>query len=206
MVAQPSEVGVEEYFEILRSGEARYEYHDGRLIGKAGGTLDHSSVKHNAISAINAGLGDGPCRAYDSDAAVQLSPTRYRLPDASVTCDEHDRGRATKVTVPRVVVEVLSDSTEQTDRYLKFKLYRECASIQEYVLIATRYQGMEVYRRAVPEWTTEIYGPDDVVELESIAVRFPVSLLYERTDVPKILGSADSAASDTPEAADCDLP
>lgn len=68
----------------------------------------------------------------------------------------------------------------------KIRLYASCPSVEEYVLIATRYQEVEVYRRAVPNWTYEGYGPDDTVELTSIGVRFPVAALYARTEVPRL--------------------
>jgi Uma2 family endonuclease len=101
-----------------------------------------------------------------------------------VTCNEHDRGQATEVQSPRVIVEVLSDSTERVDRTTKFALYRACPTVEEYLLIATKYQAVEVYRRAVPRWTYQSYGPGEAVELESIHVQLVVSALYRRTDVP----------------------
>ncbi len=82
------------------------------------------------------------------------------------------------------MLEVLSDSTEREDRTDKFALVRTCPSVQEYVLILTRYQAVEVYRRAEPHWTYEGYGPEDSVELTSIGVRLLVSDLYQLTDVP----------------------
>jgi Uma2 family endonuclease len=68
---------------------------------------------------------------------------------------------------------------------VKFGYYRACPTIQEYVLIATKYQAVEVYRRTEQGWTAyRAYGPDDDLELESIGIRFPVATLYKRTDVP----------------------
>jgi Uma2 family endonuclease len=83
-----------------------------------------------------------------------------------------------------VVIEVLSDSTEQEDRTAKFALYLACPSVQEYMLIVTAYRAVEVYRRAEPRWTFESYGSGDTVVLESIDVRLPVDQLYRLTDVP----------------------
>jgi Uma2 family endonuclease len=64
--------------------------------------------------------------------------------------------------------------------------YRQCESLQEYVLVGTEYQRVEVYRRTDEGWGLfHIYGPQDDVELISISVRIPVTLLYQRTDVPQ---------------------
>jgi Uma2 family endonuclease len=81
-------------------------------------------------------------------------------------------------------VEVLSDSTEREDRIEKFALYRACSTVEEYVVIATKYQAVEVYRRAPGDWTVHIYGPGELVELRSVAVQLPVSDLYRLSEVP----------------------
>jgi len=68
----------------------------------------------------------------------------------------------------------------------KWDDYRQCVSLQEYVLVGTEYQRVEVYRRTEQGWGLyHIYGPGDVVELTSIGARLPVALLYQRTDVPE---------------------
>ncbi len=83
-----------------------------------------------------------------------------------------------------MISEVLSESTEKHDRTVKLALYRSCPSVQEYILIATEYRAVEVFRRAQPRWTYERYGPEEAVELESLDLRQPVSQLYRLTDVP----------------------
>ena len=78
---------------------------------------------------------------------------------------------------------MLSDSTEAYDRGRKFGYYRACPHVQEYVLIATKYQLVEVYRRMSPRWTYDTYGPGDEVELMSIDVYLPVAALYRNAGV-----------------------
>jgi Uma2 family endonuclease len=175
---------VEEWRALLEHSDVKYEYHSGWLVAMAGGTLDHLRIAINAIRALEDGLGDGPCWVYNSDAAVRLSPSEYRFADAAVTCDERDRGTVKEVRAPRVAVEVLSDSTEWEDRTDKFALYRACPTVEEYVLIATKYQAVEVYRRAPDDWTVHVYRPGELVELRSIAVQFAVSDLYRLSQVP----------------------
>ncbi len=192
MVAQKDDaraMSVDEWRALERtSHDIRHEYVDGHAYAMAGGTLDHSRIAINAIRTIEDALGDGPCRVYNSDAAARLSSRRYTYPDATATCDERDRGPGAEVQSPRVIVEVLSESTEAYDRGAKFGFYRACPSVREYVLIATAYRAVEVFRRTTEGWTAfRIYGPDDTVELESIGVTIPVAALYRRTEVPEAL-------------------
>ncbi len=176
---------VDEWRELERtSHDIKYEYIDGQVYAMSGGTLDHSGIAVNVVSALNGAFDDGPCIAYNSDAAARLSPQRYTLPDVTVTCDERDRGRITEVQSPRLIVEVLSDSTEAYDRGQKSGYYRACPHIQEYVLIATKYQAIEVYRRTIQGWLMHEYGPGDTVELASIGVSISVGMVYRRTEVP----------------------
>lgn len=127
-----------------------------------------------------------PCNVYNSDVAARLSARRYTYPDVAVSCDERDQATPDKMEVefPRLVVEVLSDSTEAYDRGKKFGYYRACPHVQEYVLIASTYQTVDVYRRTAPKWTYDAYGPGDDVELASIGVRLPLALLYRNAGVP----------------------
>ena len=122
---------------------------------------------------------------------MRVSETRYTYPDASVSCDPGDKPTNERMQVesPRLVVEVLSDSTE--DRIRKANWYHACPTIQEYMLIATKYQAVEVQRRAGTEWTLHLFGPGDEIKLMSIGVRFPLTVLYRGTAVPEMPNDQD---------------
>ncbi len=188
MVAQPHRIcmSVDDYLVLDReSVEARYEYIDGYAYMMSGGTLDHSTISINIIGLLRNFLRDGPCRVYNSDARVRLSESRYVFPDASVNCDERNRGADDIVLSPRLVVEVLSPSTEAYDRGQKFIYYRTCPTIEEYVLIDTTLQAVDVYRRASTAlWTLHLFGPGDQVGLTSLNITFPISALYENVSLP----------------------
>jgi Uma2 family endonuclease len=189
MAANPHRLymSVEEYLELDRSSlDARYEYIDGVVTMLAGGTTNHSRVSINVVSLLQAALRGSPCEVFNSDLRVSISNTRYVLPDASVTCDPVDlQGENDIIYSPRVIVEVLSPSTEAIDRGRKFRYYQGCPSIQEYVLISTQEQAVDVYRRASDNlWTLHPFGPGDTVELKSINVSIPLEALYEHVTVP----------------------
>jgi Uma2 family endonuclease len=142
------------------------------------------------VRTLEDALENSPCNVYNSDVAARLSPTCYTYPDVTVTCDERDQATPdeTEIQSPRVVVEVLSDSTEAYNRGEKFALYRACPTVQEYVLVNTKYQAVEVFHRSLKSWEYQVYGPGDEVELASIGVCFPLAALYRHTTVPETLG------------------
>ncbi len=190
MVAQrePHRITVDEWRELERtSHDVKHEYIDGQMYAMSGGSLAHGRIGLNACIALeNALLTRGRrCFVYNSDVATRLSSKRYTYPDASVTCDERDQPTPdeTEVQSPRVIVEVLSDSTEAYDRGKKFSYYRACPTVQEYVIVATKYQTVEIYRRTSESWAYDAYGPDDVIEITSLDIRIPVAALYRNAGV-----------------------
>jgi len=197
MAAQPvlehtgrQRLTVEEWRVLEReSHNVKHEYIDGTVYAMAGGSQAHSGIAVNLIATLHTALGDGPCRVYNSDVATRVSTSRSTYADAAVVCSEEGsvaRREETEIDSPRVIFEVLSDSTERIDRGRKWDDYRGCPSMEEYVLVGTAYQRVEVYRRTAEGWGMfHIHGPSDEVELLSINVRFKVAALYRRTDVPQ---------------------
>ena len=192
MVAQrePRHITVDEWRELERtSHDIKHEYIDGQVYATSGGSLAHGRIGLNACMSLeNALLARGkPCFVYNSDVATRLSSSRYIYPDASVTCDERDQPAPdrTEVQAPRVIVEVLSDSTEAYDRGRKFGFYCACPTVQEYVIIATKYQTVEIHHRTAQTWTYDAYGPGDVIDIMSLDVRIPVVALYRNAGIPE---------------------
>lgn len=179
-------ISPEEYLKIDRaSTDVKYEYMDGQMYAMAGGTVNHAEIALNLIIALREHLGDGPCHAFSSDVRVQVAEEKYYYPDVTVSCNSEDwrQGANDIVRTPRLVVEVLSPSTESFDRGRKFRTYQACPSIEEYVLIRTAYQEVEIFNRQGDIWTYRRFEPGQDVELLSIGLTIPLAALYRRTDV-----------------------
>ena len=189
MVAQPSQqrMSVDEWRALERtSHDVKHEYIDGRVYAMSDGSLNHSRIGINTCLALeNALLAAGKqCYVYNSDAAARISSKRYTYPDASVTCNEQDQPTEKReIQFPRLIVEVLSESTEAYDRGKKFGYYQACPHIQEYVLIDTEYQAIEVFRRTSQLWTYQAYGPADEIELTSLDIRVSFEAFYRNSGV-----------------------
>jgi Uma2 family endonuclease len=191
MVVNPQRLfmSVEEYLELDRnSPDARYEFIDGTVTMLAGGTANHSRVSINLLIILDSALRGKPCMVYNSDMRVSISSTRYVYPDISVSCDPHDQEQGDNdiINSPCVVIEVLSPHTETYDRSKKFSYYRACPTIQEYVLVSTQEQAIDLYRRQTDNlWTFHPFGPGDNVELKSLNITFPIASAYENISLPE---------------------
>jgi Uma2 family endonuclease len=186
MVAHPERIpmSVEEYLELDRSSsDMRYEYANGYAYLMSGGTPQHALIIGNFQGELSRRLRQrkSRCRAYPADAVVRLSEQRYVHPDVVVACDERDLAATDSLRAPRLVVEVLSPSTERKDRGAKFDWYRACGSIQEIIFVRTEHPLVEIYRRkpAERQWTLQLYAPGEEVELTSLDVLIPVDSIYE---------------------------
>ena len=175
-----SGMSVEDYLILNRnSKDTRYEYLDGELRMLAGGSPDHSIIIANLTAAIKGPLKGSQCRVYNSDVQLKLSEKRYLFPDITISCDERDRNQKETIGYPRVVVEVLSPTTEATDRGKKAAYYRACPTIQEYVMVDSEDFFVEVHRREEGRWTINTFEPGDTITLESLGIQFPIVDAYD---------------------------
>ncbi len=173
-------MSVEEYFQLdENSPDIRYEYLDGYVYMMSGGSANHATIGGNIYALLKSLLRGGSCRAYNSDMKVCVSERRYFHPDVTVTCDPHDRGTAKIIRSPRLVVEVLSPSTEVFDRGKKLQCYLAYPSVEEYLLVDAQSIRIERYRKEQKRWIYDVFEFGDEVELASLNVRFPIADAYE---------------------------
>jgi Uma2 family endonuclease len=181
MTAKPdhSLITVEEYLEVCRNNpDIHYEYTDGQVTMLAGGTLNHAKIALNIASKLKQAL-HGPCQPFTSDAVLKLSSRRCVLPDVTITCDERDLANNEYLQYPCCIFEVLSPSTEATDRGRKFNDYQKCLTIQEYILVSSQEPLIEVFKREKdPLWTYRAYR-DGEVSLSSIGVSLQIEDIYQ---------------------------
>ncbi len=183
---------VAQYLALDEATDAKYEYDNGyvymlrppssvydehTILDLAGGSNAHAALCLRIGSLLDQALPDGPCIAFTSDARMQIAERQYYYPDITVACGE---GPGTKLTNPIVVIEVLSPATEKRDRGAKFKVYKTLPTVQEYVLVGSEYQVVEVYRREGSFWRQNRYQSGDQIELRSISVSFSFDALYRR--------------------------
>jgi len=177
-------VSYEDYLAYEQRSGDQHEYVAGQIYAMVGVTDRHNLIAGNIYVALRAKLRGGPCRVFMSDVKVRIEAAdACYYPDVFVTCDGRDQDPYVKQH-PCIVLEVLSPSTEGTDRREKLLNYRKLDSLQEYVLVASDRQRIEVYRReADGGWTVDTLSRDEVLELNSVAVALPLAEVYAEVTV-----------------------
>ncbi len=176
---------ISEYLAFERAAHERHEYRDGEILVMSGGSYKHSLILANLIGELRNALKGKPCRALESNLRVRIPRTPlYTYPDASVICgepqiDPNDEALET-VTNPRVLVEVLSPSTEAYDRGEKFTRYRQIETLEEYVLVSQDVPRVELFfRQADGTWVFTVFsGLGARAKLAGLGIELPLAEIY----------------------------
>ena len=171
------------YLAMERAAEVKHEFREREVWAMAGASPRHNLIALNCASELRAALRGKSCVPLGSDQRVHV-PARgsYCYPDVTVVCGEvhYHAADPDSITNPRVVVEVLSRSTEKDDRGSKFDEYRSIDTFEEYVLVRQDRVHVELRRReGEKRWTILELGAGEQLELRSLGVTLAVDALYE---------------------------
>jgi Uma2 family endonuclease len=170
----------EEFLRLERLNVSKHEWLDGIVYLMAGGTFEHGRLVDNVLVALRQRLAGRPCTPYAGNFLVRTPGGLGAYPDVMVFCgnivgDAADPERA--ATNPTLLVEVLSETTEEYDRGEKFESYKTIPSFEEYVLVHQRDRKIELFSRR-DGWTPRAAGPGEAVNLAAIDVTVPVNEIY----------------------------
>ena len=175
----------EEYLRVEGQGEIRHEFVRGQLFDMVGGTDTHNLISLNIASGLRDRLRGQPCRVFMADMKVRIQAADvFYYPDVFVTCDSGDREAYFKER-PYLIVEVLSKTTEGTDRREKFLAYELLESLKDNLLVQQSRREVELFRRHSPdsEWTKSVLTGAEQVTFESLNVSLTLSQIYEGLDL-----------------------
>lgn len=148
----------------------KHEYWKGEVFAMTGARQAHVLVAGNCFAALKAHLRGTPCRAYISDmqlAVEQADAVFY--PDVFVSCHPDDLSAERVLRHPRLIIEVLSESTAAYDRGEKFAAYRSIPDLQEYVLIDPDSRRIDLFRRTEDDnWLLAIRDAERGLVLKSV--------------------------------------
>ncbi|MDB9513141.1 Uma2 family endonuclease [Kamptonema animale CS-326] len=175
----------EEYLALEEAAIDKSEYHDGEIVPMTGGTTNHNSIIINLIANLKFSLRGKDYTLFTSDVRLWIPLTRrYVYPDIMVIQGEpvYQENNKTIVTNPLVIIEILSNSTQDYDRGGKFLAYRSIPEFREYILIDQYSYHIEQFaKNSNRKWElTEYDSEESVLILESVEFQIPLKEIYER--------------------------
>ena len=180
-VAERSKLTATEYLAWEREQPAKHEFFHGEVFAMAGGTPRHNALGVSMSAELRAVLRSRGCSVLSSDQRLAFPPeARYVYPNVTVICGPpaFQPGTHDVITNPSILVEVLSSSTEEYDRGLKWTGYQRIGSLTDYLLVAQAEARIEHYRRnADGSWTYRAAGPGEQIALTGGGA-FAVDAIY----------------------------
>lgn len=176
-----------DYLALEEASNTKHEFLNGEIYALAGGTPEHAALAVAVSTALLSQLRGGPCGVYSSDLRIRVLATGLATyPDVTVVCGETERdpeGPATVVN-PKLIVEVLSDSTEAYDRGEKLAHYRRIPTLAAVILVSHRERAIEVRERdSGGEWRLTTVRSGDTAQLQALPVRLDVDDIYSTARV-----------------------
>ncbi len=176
----------EEYLKLERKAETRHEFVDGVIYAMAGESLSHSRICINLAGEVRTKLKGANCEALSPNMKVRAeSKGMFAYPDLTIVCGEpifHDKQKDVLLN-PKVIIEVLSPSTQRYDQTKKFFRYRkELPSLTDYVLIYQDAPFIEHHEKQTDgRWTHNAAdGIEDVLQILSIEIELNLREIYDR--------------------------
>lgn len=180
-------ISAEEYLAAERQAFEKSEFFNGEIIPMAGASRNHNRVKENLSILIGTSLQEADCQSFSSDMRVHLPETGlYAYPDIVIVCGEPQLmpDDFDNLLNPAVVLEILSDGTEDYDRGRKFLRYRSISSLLEYILIDSQRVEAEVWRKNdLGQWTLmeQTTDPAGQFTIQTIGLTISMAQTYART-------------------------
>lgn len=176
---------IEEYLQMENEALEKHEYYKGEIFAMSGAGNRHNIISINIIVSLAISLKGKSCQPFGSDMRIHIPQnTLFTYPDISVICGDiinpgEDENSATN---PTVIIEILSPSTRNYDRGVKFMLYRAIPTLKEYILVEA--ESIHAEHFAINKeglWQLKEYSSeDDRLILESINVNLFLKDIYDR--------------------------
>ena len=174
---------VEQFLIWENEQSERHEFVGGEVFAMTGARDRHNTISLNVAASLRSHLRGSPCRVYIADMKLHvLRENAVFYPDVLVTCHPHDLRpeAALEKQQPKLIIEVLSDSTAAYDRGEKFRVYRSIESLEEYVLIEQDRIYADIFRKdASGHWVLYPCEGGDPLLLASVGLSMNMDEVYE---------------------------
>ncbi len=190
---------LEEYIELEKSTDEKFEFWKGDVWSMSGASFNHNRIVQNLNFEVERQLREKGCQSFPSDMRIKVpSYQPYRYPDLTALCGkaeiENFRGQELLVN-PQLIVEVLSKSTEAFDRGDKFSYYKSIESFTEYILVAQhRPHVSQFIKHGDGFWMNlEFNDFSDVFKLSSVPCELNLAAIYRGVSFEAIESESETA-------------
>jgi Uma2 family endonuclease len=162
----------------------RYEFLNGYIRNMGYATDAHETLVTNFVSLLHYLLRKTDKRIYTSNRLLYVeSHNRYFYPDAQIV-EGNPINRTYKQTMqallnPAVLLEVISESSEEYDHVEKWERYQTIPTLKQYIMVSQKEMKVESYRRVSDEWLyVSVHGENASIKV--LDCEISLADLYEK--------------------------
>src|SRR4028118_2072837 len=190
-VTEQRDYSPEEYLALEEAADFKSEYINGEIFPMAGGSTNHNQIAGNFYAELNFAFKKLDYRVFMSDVRLWIPKKRiYTYPDVMVVAGEPEyfNDRTDLITNPKLIAEVLSDSTQGYDRSGKFEAYRTISTFEEYLLFDPTKIYVEQYSKtANKRWSLREYdAEDETITLSSVQFKIHLIDVYNKVNFEEV--------------------
>lgn len=174
---------LEEYFEFEFNADQKHEYFGGKIQAMAYTSPEHGDILNNISDLLSICLKASGCKKYTSDRMLYIEEcSSVFYPDLMIICEEqsfYQYSKNMKATLnPSVLIEILSDSTEQDDRVSKWPCFKEVKSLKQFVVVNQKKASIESYVRTGEKSWAYTYASSIEEDIEILDCRLHLTDIY----------------------------
>jgi Uma2 family endonuclease len=163
---------IEEYLKLEESATVRHEYVGGEVFAMVGATKRHNRIIVNITGRLWEATRGGDCRVYSESVKLRVSDDVIYYPDLMVACGPEGNDPLVE-DAPCLVVEVVSPSTETTDRREKLAAYKRMPGLEAYLIVSQDRRWVESHLRG----EDGVWRRGDLVDEGRFSIPCPVTNL-----------------------------
>ena len=171
-----------EYLALDAASPERHEFYNGEVVAMAGAEPVHGVIVAGLSRALGNRLEGRPCLVWSQDQRVRVDEAGlHAYPDLIVACAPLRFAQTNPRTLlnPRIIIEVLSPSTEAHDRGAKFAHFQLRPTVEEYVLVASTERRVDHYLRLDgDQWLLTVFTGDSNLLLPALGLEIPLNEVY----------------------------
>ena len=136
----------------------------------------HQNIMWKLARYFDESLEDCECEGYPELDWIIDEKTVVR-PDIAIYCEEIEKYPK---TTPKIVIEIISESTAEKDENIKFKLY-EKEKVEYYVLVYPDFEKVKIYKLDNKKYD-KIYEGDKTFKFDLCDIEIDFSKIFKRRD------------------------
>ena len=175
---------VDEYFELEKHSNIRHEFYYGKLIAMPGESKNANEIAGNCYVTFRQSLRKHGFRIFIQDVRTVVKGNKiYRYPDV-VVADEEGDSDTHNIKKPRILVEVISETSKYRDRVTKLQEYSKLPSLEYYIVVDQDTVNVEVYSRKENDWVYQLLeNLSDVIDLSVLGTSLSLATIYENIKI-----------------------